>query len=151
VFNPEEYFAHVERALNQWDHYRDETGLDLKIKRDGFTCQWELIIWRFDVRFPDGRRLDALETHKRGNNRQHLRKIKYQLRFPNGDLIFRVDCHQNAIPYDECPHIDLPNGAPRIDEGDPRLDGRSLRGMDFLRMIEWVNELLEKERLPWTV
>ena len=140
----------MERELGHWNQYRSENGLRRDIEYDSYSKQWKLVTWRLEIDFPSGIRLEAFEAHRRGERGIHLRKIKYQLLTDEDELIFRIDCHGVAVPFDDCPHIDLPNGENRIEEGDFRLKQMSLRGLDFITMIKLVNEFLNTGRLPWS-
>lgn len=92
----------------------------------------------------------ASESHHWNDKGLHYRKIKYRLMSGSGELIFQVDTHQTAIPFEDCPHLHIgPTEDHIVHEGDPQLRGHSLQNFDFLKMRNWVQDYLEDERLPW--
>ena len=154
MFDPEEYFESLEKAISvsncrSWAQVTGPGPEYPQIELDRFR-QWAVIMWRFEVIFPGHGILKAIESHSRTKNRSHLRKISYHFMDENKGLIFRVDSHQTQIPFGDCPHLDPgPRGAPRIEEGDPRLVDNSLKDFDFLRMWDWVLDYISNRRVPW--
>jgi hypothetical protein len=118
------------------------------VENDGYG-HWSIIMWRFEAIFPSGEKLLAFESHSRRRG-QHYRKIVYRFMKENGELICQVDPHQNAIPFEACPHIHVgPTESNRLEDGHWKLNGYSLRDYDFLRMWDLVTTYLEDGSVPW--
>lgn len=110
---------------------------------------WRVILWRFEASFPSGCRLQALESHEKHKGK-HLRKIVFRYMKADGELIFQVDPHQHAIPFDDPPHLHIgPTQDNRVEEGDWALNGYSLRGFDFIKMWELVLNYENDGSVPW--
>jgi len=144
LFNTLRYFDAVEKAIANCSDWVVTSGPVLSTPFD------KEIFWRFEVSFPSGQRLIASESHHWDEKDQHYRKIKYRFMSGKGELIFQVDTHQTAIPFEDCPHLHIgPIEDHIVLDGDPRLRGYSLRDFDFLKMWKLVQDYLEDERLPW--
>lgn len=141
------YFGAVDNTIAGCD-WTVTSIPELKITFDRFN-QWKEILWQFKASFPAGQRLIASESHYRDKG-QHYRKIKYRLMSESGELIFQVDTHSSAIPFEKCPHLHIgPTEDQIVQEGDPQLIGHSLQNFDFMKMWKLVQDYLEDERLPW--
>jgi hypothetical protein len=142
------YFDAVDKAIASCG-WMDISTQKLIIPKYQFK-PGEKIYWSFEASFPTGQKLIASESHHWNDIDQHCRKIKYRLMFEKGELIFQVDTHQTAIPFDDCPHLHIgPKEDQIVQEGDPQLKGHSLQNFDFLKMRNWVQDYLEDGRLPW--
>lgn len=121
---------------------------NLRVELDDYD-NWKLIIWQFNVDFLSGERFEGFEAHSRRDG-EHFIKMSYHFMQADGELIFRVDPHQSAVPYGTFPHLHKgPSNDCRLKDGDWRLDGYSLRDFDFPRMWELVCQYLENGSVPW--
>ena len=149
MFDPLSYFAHVEKALATCASYAEISWPEFLITFNRFK-HWDEIFWRCEVKFPGGHRFTALERHCRDEKGEHLRKIVYRLTEENGDLVFQIDPHHAPIPYGACPHLHIgPSQNFRVEEGDQRLRGYSLREFDFLKVWDLVQNYIKDGSVPW--
>jgi hypothetical protein len=145
VFNPEEYFARVQEAINRASSYTNCTGRGLRVHLSP-SRSWQLIIWENVIEFPTGHQLHVLEIHKR-EGRSHLRKVKYHLMNGARECVFRVDNHDRPVPFSEPCHIH--EGKTKFEDGDPQLRDTSLCEIGFLEIFDWVLRVVEDRPLPW--
>jgi hypothetical protein len=114
--------------------------------RDG---RWQVIVWRFEVTFPNGCKLAAFESHSRKKD-GHYRKLKYRLMEADGTLIFMIDTHQTSVPFNEAPHFHKgPSEDLRLHDGSWELNNYSLLDYDFLKMWALVEGYLKDGSVPW--
>ena len=149
MFDPTQYFGTIARKLSGCDSWADTTGPKLAISFDRFK-HWEIITWRFEVRFRSGHRFTAFESHS-WRDKKHLRKIAYRLMQASGELIFQVDSHETQCPFEKPPHLHIgPTEDETFEDGDSRLGDTSLRNFDFLRIWAWVLAYIQENgRVPW--
>jgi hypothetical protein len=147
VFDPTAYFGAIEATLADCRTYAEPDGPFLKIEFDEYD-QWEIIIWRFFIRFASGCQLKALESHERRKGK-HFRKIVYRFMRDTGELIFQVDPHHSAIPFDQTPHFHIgPTEDYRVEDGAWKLT-IPLQDFDFLKMWELVENYERDGSVPW--
>jgi hypothetical protein len=148
LFDAKRYFEPAVQALETHRGYAEADGPGVKIT-GGDWNDWELIDWRATVKFSSGETLEILEIHSRVSG-VHLRKIKYHFMDANRNCIFRVDTHGNPILFDDPCHLDLGPAEERIDDGDPRLGGQSMKGIGFWEILDWIHRYLDRTPLPWS-
>lgn len=75
-------------------------------------------------------------------------QANYQLLGMDDKAIFRFCTHGLPIQGDQPAHLHDASGE-TIEEGDARLGGQSLVGIDFLLFFKYVCSYMEGNRLPW--
>jgi hypothetical protein len=146
MFDPEEYFARVEEAIDLCSEYSTRTGQRPQIELSPTTKAWRLIVWKETIEFFTGHKLHIFEGHKR-EGRDHMRRVKYHLMNDANECVFRVDNHDRPVPFSTPCHIH--EGEMKFEDGDPHLQGMSLREIGFLEVMEWVLKIVEGKPLPW--
>ncbi|HVG26074.1 MAG TPA: hypothetical protein VM865_00605 [Acidobacteriaceae bacterium] len=106
----------------------------------------------FEVQFIDGSRLIVTELFVGAPPANFLtnarKKIAYQYMEEQGQLIFRLDCHEMSVPLTAPLHLDLPQRK-HIHDGDPLLKGVSVAEADFFTVYKWICGRLALQPLPW--
>ena len=149
MFDPTPYFGTLQRTLASCHAWTLTEGPTLEVELNQHTRHWEIIVWRVEVTFPSGNKLVALESHEKQKGK-HYRKVVYCYMKEDGELIFRVDPHQHAVPIEEPPHLHIgPTQDYRLEDGAWELDGYSLRDFDFLKMWALVLNYETDGTVPW--
>jgi len=148
LFDAEHYFETALQTLASCESYVEIDSRGVEIQGSSWHA-WDVIVWRATVTFATGHVLEILESHEKKMKIKHYRKVKYQFMDPDHKCIFRVDTHKTSIPFDESCHLHIGEDEAVIEEGDPRLQGVSLIGIDFLTISSWVHQHLDGKLLIW--
>jgi hypothetical protein len=148
LFDAETYFDTALRALASCERKLNADIVSRGVAVQGSWHSWELIVWRVTITFTSGHVLEILESHEKKMRIKHYRKAKYHFMDADRKCIFRVDTHKDSIPFDDPCHLHFGEHE-TIEDGDPRLRGQSLIGIDFLTVFSWVHQYLEGKPLIW--
>jgi hypothetical protein len=114
---------------------------------------WQVISFVMTCVFFGGARLDVDEHYARkdktGPTRTILRNCTFQYFDEARHLVFLLDTHGCDVPLDQPSHIHPRRHEVRLEDGDPALNGFSLRGFTFLEAFTLVQNHLKGDKLPW--
>jgi Family of unknown function (DUF6516) len=147
VFDPVVYFACVKQEIDHCSSYSTLVGDPVRIEEDPKGGrQWKIIIWTGRIEFVSGHCLEIAEIH-RMQGRTHLRKVKYHLMDAAKVCVFRLDNHDQLIPFSHPCHIHV--GEKKLEHDDPQLGGTSLCEIGFLEVFPWVLKIIEGNPPEW--
>lgn len=149
LFEPEPYFLNVGRVLDtsRASYQIDDDGPKVQRTLEG---EWSLIVWKANILFYSGHRLEILECYSRKLGGKVLKCLKYQFMDGQKRLIFRVDTHGTTVPLEESCHIHVGGTDEEITEScDPRLGSLRLEKINFLDVFRLVHCHLKDRKLPW--
>jgi hypothetical protein len=114
---------------------------------------WTLLTMQMKCKFYSGERLEVIEDYVRKSpTNPILINQAYQFMESSGrDLIFRIDTHGQLVPPTESCHIHIGAGTDRIQDGDHRLNGFALQGINFPKVFHLIFEYLEDRKFPWDI
>jgi len=147
LFDAQSYFENALRALASCESYAEIVSSGVQVQEKWHS--WELILWRVTITFASGEVFEIFESHEKRMKIGHYRKVKYHFMNAGHECIFRVDTHSGAIPFDDPCHLHVGADETVIEEGDPRLHGQSLVGVNFLTILSWVNQHMDGRPFIW--
>jgi hypothetical protein len=101
-------------------------------------------------KFHSGERLEVFEGYSRKNLKKSIQKnLSYQFMQADGSLIFRIDTHGIEISPEGACHLHIDGEQDLVLEGNARLNGFSLRDVNFLTVFPIVYDRVEGRALPW--
>lgn len=118
---------------------------ELRVETD--WDNWSIITWRATIRFSAGHVLAVAEMYKRDSDGSIGNSFGYHLMDDQKQCIFRFDTHGECVAIGEPCHVHL--GEELFENGDPRLCGYSLQGVDFFEAYKLSHMVFKSERLPW--
>lgn len=106
--------------------------------------------WAFKIPLHSQNTLTIFEMHA-FKGTIHLRQLLYRLLDSDGLPIFIVDTHGSMSDAAVCPHLEFGHSdvKVRLEEGDHRLHGLSLREFSVLDMWKAVRTYEERGELPF--
>jgi hypothetical protein len=149
MFDAEEYFAQVEKRLRSCRGAKiDPYGP--KVTPVESWEKWEAIVWRAHICWEgQGEVLEVVDAWSRRRKKRVMHDFSYHFMCSDGSCIFRLDTHGHEIPYDGPCHIHIGPGEEAFEDGDVRLKGLTLAGLNFLDAFGWVHKYLKAKKLPW--
>lgn len=112
--------------------------------------QWQIITVGLKCKFHSGERLEVFEGYSRKNLKKSIQKnLSYQFMQADGSLIFRIDTHGIEISPEGACHLHIDGEQDLVLEGNARLNGFSLRDVNFLTVFPIVYDRVEGRALPW--
>ena len=149
-FDPRRYFEKVERLLNSDHHIGSFSRNGPKISPN--LENWSIIAWRETVEFLSGHKLDFSDNY-RSLAGQVMRSFRFHFGDEHGRLVFRFDNHGRHVHCDAPCHLHIPDShipsEDVIEDGDKRLNGLSLIGVDFLVVHKLIHRFFKSGELPW--